>query len=198
MAEWRAFIEGMRVTTPSGANDTALRIQQLTIGQPPPLGRFWRRVAFETRLIDPRANAGAGAQAGAASLGQRAITRLRSSTVGRALVAGGTAQANAPGTGGGRGFGSIINARDVQTAFTDFIEYGVPARQTSSNAPQTTNLDLWHEDLDRVRQAIVHQNRYRTPLRTARRRVQGQISDIDTQWRQALTNMLLPPLSGIN
>jgi type VI protein secretion system component VasK len=197
MDEWRGFIQGMRVATPSGRNNTAQVIQELTVGQPPPLGRFWRRVAFETILIDPRANARSGARAGATSLGGRLTTRLRSSTAGRALVAGASAEASANGAAT-PGFGSIINARDVQTAFQDFIAYGVPPRSSSSTAVQNTNLDLWHEDLDRVEQAIRQGTSYRTPLRTARSRIQDQIRDIDQEWRQSLTNLLLPPLSGIN
>ncbi len=196
--EWKGFLQSLTVSERVGNAQALALLQDLTRGEPPPLARLFRAVAYNTRL---------GGLAGAlAKAGEGVVEKLRrnlgaSAETVTAAVRAGTEREERP-----------LSAADVERAFTGFLEFGVPPEQppappaAGGGAPPPARpnlpLDVYQEQLAFVRDALQTAMESADPgplvarVQSARTRVRALIDTQEIGWRPRLESLLWPPLEA--
>jgi type VI secretion system protein ImpL len=192
--EWRRFIDGMEIR-PAGGRDAALTLlQDLTRGEPPPMGRFFRVVSHNTRIAGAMGRAGEGV-----------VDRLRRSL-------GATPAGQALGAAAGRDDREerVVGPLEVEKAFASFTAFAVAPDQTAAAAaggqaappPKNLPIDIYQEQLTFVRDALqtAIEGGDAAPLlgrvQGARTRVRSLIDSQEVGFRPQLERILWPPIEA--
>ncbi|MBN8617130.1 MAG: hypothetical protein J0L92_41510, partial [Deltaproteobacteria bacterium] len=207
--EWLEFVRGVRVAAPNGEVQSLTTLQDLTRGEPPPLGRLLGQVHYNVHLTYPEPPAEEAQAEGVLSVlaeqaqrevvrrSQRAANALRVANALRGAMGAGGEQA----AGGGE---QILVAEDVATAFHGLTVFGVPSTAPAEGQQaQPTSLDVYQEQLDFVRDALqttLENPGNRDPLvahlQTARVRIRALIEEQEVGWRPRFEALLWPPIDG--
>jgi type VI secretion system protein ImpL len=192
--EWRRFIESIVV---QDQEITPLSLlQDLTQGEPPPFGRLFRAVGYNTHIVSGVAAAVEQAESGVID---RMRQRIGGSAAGRAAE-GVVAQA-------GERAERRLGPRDVERAFAGLAGFGYapePPPAAGGGAPPkvTLPIDLYQEQLAGVREALqmTQEGGESTSLAAtvsrARLQVEGLINRREVGWRPRLKTLLLPPIGS--
>jgi type VI secretion system protein ImpL len=194
--EWKRFLESVELEVPVGSAATLTLLQDLTRGEPPPYGRLFRSVGYNTRI--------AGALA---AVEEGVVAKLRRSL-------GATPAGKAAAAGGKRDDREekAIGPKDVEKAFAGFVSFGFgpdaaqAAVQAASGAPPPAQknlpLDVWQEQMVFVRDALqtAVESSDSGPLlgrvQAARTRVRALIDTQEVGWRPYLERLLWPPIQA--
>ena len=193
--EWQTFLESIGVEQVSGNTQALATLQDLTRGEPPPFGRLFRAVAYNTRL---------GGLAGTlAKVGGGMVEKLRRSLGGAGQGAEATARSGLDREE--RELGPL----DVDRTFAGFVQFGVPsdapAAPAGSGAPPAARnqpLDVYQEQLAFIRDALQTAIESSDPgplvarVQGARTRVRSLIDTQEIGWRPRLESLLWPPLEA--
>ncbi len=202
--EWQEFVRGIRVAAPNGEVQSLTTLQDLTRGEPPPLGRLLGQIDYNVHLLYPEPPPEEN-PALLETLSEEARRQLerRSATAARALRVADRVGA-ALGSGGASQPGErLLVAEDVATAFRGFTVFGVAPPPAQGATPQPTSLDVYQEQLEFVRDAL--QTTLENPgsrdalvsrLATARVRVRALIEEQEVGWRPRFEAILWPPIDG--
>ncbi len=189
--EWQRFLEG--VTVQRGAVPALSLLQDLTRGEPPPYGRLFRAVGYNTRI--------AGAAGALAKAGEGVLGRVR-----KALGAEEGAAESVASRLGERAE-RVVGPRDVEGAFAGFVEFGyapeAPLPAAGGAAPaRNLPLDVYQEQLAFVRDALQAATEggdtaaLMGRVAQARVRIQSLIDAQEIGWRPRLASLLWPPMEA--
>jgi type VI secretion system protein ImpL len=203
--EWQEFVRGIRVAAPNGEVQSLTTLQDLTRGEPPPLGRLIAQVHYNLQLTypEPPSEENPEMQGTILDVAREQIQRNRPQLA-RALRIADRLRA-AQGQGGAQGgpIEQILVAENVAEAFHGFTVFGVSAAVAEGQTPQPTALDVYQEQLEFVRDALqttLENPGDRDPLNarlaTARVRVRALIEEQEVGWRPRFEALLWPPIDG--
>jgi type VI secretion system protein ImpL len=192
--EWKTFLGTLRVEEPADHTRALVVLQDLTRGQPPPLERIMRSVAYNSQL---------GAEKKAKSDAEKAVEstgmldRLRDA-VQKSPAAALLAHKD-PCTGG-----SYFTDVDARRALEGFFTFGATLDEPQPGAPaQFTPVQVYQEQLAFVRDALqtyVDDPTSADPLlarlQTARTRVRSLIETQEVGYRPRFDALLWPPING--
>lgn len=189
--EWQTFVRGVSIPAPNGEFHSLTMLQDLTRGEPSPLGQLVRQVHYNLQLTYP------------APEGEETEGAVK-------LVAGKIADKTKIGRAAKRALDSrkakeadrrLLTAEDVAEAFEGFTAFAVPV--TESETPQPTSLDVYLEQLGFVRDALQSQldspgsrDQLNSRLAAARVRVRALIEQQAVGWRPRFEALLWPPIEG--
>lgn len=196
--QWKRFLGAVRVEEPAENVRAVTVLQDLTRGQPPPLERLMRTVAYNVDLTEkekkkdnPKAEEGESPQ----SVLERIRGRLKDSPVGSLLGGDGDPCAE----------GNFIRDADVRNALRGFYGFGAVDEGVGGGdgGGQLTSIQIYQEQLAYVRDAL--QTYMDDPtsaepllarLQGARTRVRGLIETQEVGWRPRFDALLWPAING--
>jgi type VI secretion system protein ImpL len=198
--EWREFIRGLRIRPPEGNTQALTELQDLTRGEPSALKRIFQQIAYNTDIRPPQEAESAAAGAAETGIVAAVERRLQTSQVGGAAL---RVARGAMTDAGGPAAPTGTTEHDVYQAMEGYFRFGVPPAAAEGEAPQSTALDVYLEQLLFVRDALQthledpsEPDALSTRLQTARTRTLGLISDQEVGWRPSFENILWPPIDG--
>lgn len=191
---WRAFLGALRVEEPSDHRRALVVLQDLTRGQPPPLERIARAVAYHAKLDGFKAEP----------------TEVAKQIASAGLLE--KANAQAPGTASA----SLLLERDpcqradyltnvsVRRALEGFFAFGATFEEPKAGAaPALSGAQVYQEQLAYLRDALQaylddpsSSEALLTRLAGARTRVRTLIETQEVGWRPRLDTLLWPPVHG--
>ncbi len=192
--EWKGFIGTVRVEEPANHGRAIIILQDLTRGQPPPLERMMRAVAYNSQLDEPKKEKSA-AEAAVENTG--VLARLRKRV--EASPVSGLLNKKDPCLGG-----EYLTDVDVRRALGGFFSFGASLEEPAAGAPaQLTSVQVYQEQLAFVRDALqtyVDDPSTSEPLlarlSAARTRVRSLIETQEIGWRPRFDALLWPPING--
>jgi len=192
VAEWRAFVGTLRVEEPNDSGRAVVVLQDLTRGQPPPLERVMRAVAYNARLSDGTDGA---VPHQVAELG--VLEKLQQRV--RDLPAAELLEARDPCVEDGH-----LTAQSVRRGLEGFFSFGGSGDEPQPGAaPPLTSAQMYQEQLIYLRDALqayqedpTHADTLLTHLANARTRVRGLIAAQEVGWRPRFDALLWPPVNG--
>ena len=201
--EWQEFVRGVRVAAPNGEVQSLTTLQDLTRGEPAPLGRLLRQVHYNLQLTYPEPPAAENPDNVGAVLDEVARQAARRAPHARRLIAGARGLADDTRAGAARDE-QLLYAEDVSEAFSGLTVFAVPASAPAEGQPpQPTALDVYQEQLEFVRDALQTQLENPGPrdplivrLQTARVRIRALIEEQEVGWRPRFEVLLWPPIDG--
>ncbi len=188
IAEWQAFVDGLRVEPASDLPEALSVLEEISRGQPSPLESVFETVARNVRL-DPPASApvltgAAPAQATAA--------------VNRALAA--LTRINAGSAGGAAG---AFTAADVRTPFEPLLRFALGGEAEGNGQPSASALVMYKEQLlylrNAVRERIEDRNRpddVREEMELRAGALMTLLEGRPSAVQSALADLLFPPIDG--
>jgi type VI secretion system protein ImpL len=192
IGEWQRFLDSISVRR--GQLPALSLLQDLTRGEPPPYGRLFRAVGYNTRL--------AGTVGAIAKAGEGLIQKVRT-----ALDPQG--QVGAVATRAVEREEETTGPLDVERAFAGFAEFGyapdalpLPPAAGGGATPRSLPLDVYQEQLSFVRDALQASSEGGDPgaligrVAAARTRIQSLIDGQEVGWRPRLASLLWPPLEA--
>lgn len=192
--EWQTFVRGVRVPAPVGEFHSITMLQDLTRGNPSPLGQFIRQVHYNLQLKYPEPEGEEGALQKVAGAAEGALGKTKLGKIVDKAVADRTA-AQADDS-------RLLVADDVAEAFEGFTAFAVPG-ETTGEEKQPTSLDVYAEQLEFVRDALQGQldnpgprDKLDARLTAARVRVRSLIEQQEVGWRPRFEALLWPPIEG--
>ncbi len=192
--EWKSFVGTLRVEEPESHGRAIVILQDLTRGQPPPLERMMRAVAYNAQLGEPKKeNSAAEAAVERTSVLDRLRQRVEASPV------SGLLHKKDPCLGG-----AYLTDVDVRRALLGFFGFGASLDEPQAGAPaQLTSVQVYQEQLAFVRDALqtyVDDPTASEPLlarlAAARTRVRSLIETQEIGWRPRFDALLWPPING--
>jgi type VI secretion system protein ImpL len=196
ITEWQTFLAAVEVSRPSAQAEVLAELEEFTRGKPPPLARMFQAVAYNSKLPNKSAAEGVGEDI-LAKIKQK-IDKKASKDVKDGMS---SLQKLAPGA---EETGEIqYSALHVQAAFDSLVKFGVPPKPATEDAPpESTQLDLYQEQLvfvrDALRQFVENPSENKalvTRLSTAKVSIQSLINgQEDPNIRPFLNKVLMPPL----
>lgn len=192
--EWQQFLRGVRVKTAQDETEALALLEDLTRGDPPPLGRLVAAVDHNVQLVDvePEAASREVPEGLLASLEQRVRGRAGDAAGDAVAALTDASQAPAPRLAGD----------SVRSAFEGLVQFGV-APPAEGGTPPPVGLDVYQEQLSFLRDALAAQrddpstgDQVMSRLQSARTRVQGLISAQPVGWRPFFDSLLWPPIDG--
>lgn len=192
--EWQRFIRSIRVTNAGDGTLALALLEDLTRGNPPPLGRLFVAIDENTRLPDFAPSAGEGVASGLlTTIEERVRARVTGEVANAALD---VALADAPPPT------APLTGESIRAAFSGLVQFGV-AEPASEGAPPPTGLDIYQEQLSFLRDALsLHRDdpssneQVMARLQATRTRVQSLISEQPVGWRPFFESLLWPPVDG--
>jgi type VI secretion system protein ImpL len=192
--EWKAFIGSVRVEEPLDNGRAVVVLQDLTRGQPPPLERLMRSVAYNAQLAEPKKEKGAVEKAAEAS---GILDRIREKVAD-------TPAANLLAKRDPCAGGEYLTDAQVREALAGFFSFGATLDEPVEGAPpQLTSVQIYQEQLSFVRdalQAYLDSPTAAEPLlarlAAARTRVRSLIETQEVGWRPRFDALLWPPING--
>jgi type VI secretion system protein ImpL len=201
MGEWKRFLDGVSVD-PAAAGGAMVALQELTRGEPPPLQRLFRGVAYHTRI--------GGFDGAASGVRQGVLDRLQKRMGAKGKVVAAAAQ-------GGPSADRELGPNGVERAFAGLVVFAVPPDALPgavANAvaggkggepqPVARNLpmDFYQEQLVFVRDALLTAREGGDPralterVAAARTRIRALIETAEIGWRPRLEALLWPPINA--
>ncbi|WP_224240865.1 type VI secretion system membrane subunit TssM [Hyalangium gracile] len=196
ITEWQTFLDSIEVMRPNGQAEVLAELEEFTRGKPPPLARLFQSIAYNGKLP----NKSAVEEAGEDILGKlkQKLEKKASKDQKDAMAIG------AKFVPGGEETGEIqYTALHVQAAFDSLVKFGVPPKPATEDAPpESTQLDLYQEQLvfvrDALRQFVENPSENKAlvaRLSTAKVSAQSLINgQEDPNIRPFLNRLLMPPL----
>jgi type VI secretion system protein ImpL len=194
--EWRRFLEAVQIDVPA-AGGALPAFQELTRGEPPPLPRLLRAVAYHARL---------GGVAGAAEkAGEGLLKKMLQRKLGAGANVASAALASDPAAR------RELGPADVERAMAGLVAFAMPPEPlpgavagtpTQPAAPRSMPVDLYQEQLAFIRDALQAARDGAPPgalverVAAARRRVRSLIETAEVGWRPRLEALLWPPLEA--
>jgi type VI secretion system protein ImpL len=189
--EWKRFVDA--VTVERGELRASALLQDLTQGEPPPFGRLFQGIGYNTRIAG-MAGMIASAKEGLIDKGLKALGSRGS--VAETVVAR-AAEREEPRFG----------PRDVERAFAGLVTFGYapdppPAAAGSPAPPQKLPLDVYQEQLGFVRDALRSAadggdaSALIGRVSQARTRIESLVESQDVGWRPRLQSWLWPPIEA--
>jgi type VI secretion system protein ImpL len=196
IAAWRELISSLEVERPESSAQALELLQWLTRGEPPPLLRLFKAVAFNVQLAsDAEKKARAAVEGAKDSMLGKAREMLGASAAEEARAAAAT-----PTKGP-----EALGPAEVESAFAGFVGFAVPAPPSDPSAkPPPTGLDLYQELLIGLRDAL--QRELDSPgdgaalasaLGSARTKVMALVGGQAIGWRPALDALVWPVLEAL-
>ncbi len=197
IAAWREFISGLRVDPPDSSAQALELLQWLTRGEPAPLLRLFKAVAYNVQLVgDVEKRARAMAEG------------AKDSVLGKAaqLFGGGADDAVKSTANSVLKVPETIGPAEVESAFVGFVGFAVPAAPADPNAkPPPTALDLYQEQVIALRDALQREvdspgdgSALASILSGARTKVMALVGGQEVGWRPVLNALLWPALDALS
>lgn len=197
LTEWKTFLASIRMPPPVASTEALAMLEDLTRGEPPPLGKLFRAVAFNVRLADDDHDE-ALSEAADGVLGK--LKKKVGGAPGKWVAAAATHALQEEDSAE-----TYLTARDVERAFAGLVQFGVPPRRKGADPakPDPVPLDVYQEQLVFLRDALRNDldnpedhGPLLTRLQTARVRIATLIDQQEIGWRPRLTALLTSPLEG--
>ena len=202
--EWRSFLGALRVEEPTDHGRALVVLQDLTRGQPPPLERIARAVAYHARLDELKpAPVEIAAQIASTGLLERAKARAQSLPIadvpGGALLGAGLLSERDPCQRA-----DYLTHASVRNALQGFFAFGATFDEPKAGqVPALTGAQVYQEQLAYLRDALQayvddpsSSDALLTRLAGARTRVRALIESQEVGWRPRLDTLLWPPVHG--
>lgn len=197
VAEWRDFLGTLRVEEPLDHERAGAVLQDLTRGQPPPLERVMRAVAFHAQLGEEKKQPSQAEQAAESAGVLDKLAELRKKA--EASPLGGLVAKRSPCRGG-----EYVTDASVRAVLSGFFAFGAALEEPQAGAPAPlTSVQIYQEQLSYVRDAL--QSYVDDPstsdallarLQAARPRVRSLIETQEIGWRPRFDALLWPPING--
>lgn len=198
--EWKRFLDETAVD-PTAAGGPMAALQELTRGEPPPLQRLLRGVAYHTRI------AGAAGAIGGARQGVLDRLQKRMGSGGAVVTAAAKEDPAAA---------RELGPQSVERAFAGLVAFAVPpdampgavakavagGKPDAPQAPRSLPMDYYQEQLVFVRDALLTAREGGDPralserVASARTRIRGLIELAEIGWRPRLEALLWPPINA--
>ncbi len=177
VTEWRQFLDLLTMEGPSDDTQALVILDDLTKGDPPPLGRLFQNVAANVRLTE------------------REIVDFKDA---KGSIERGIEKIKGAVTGGGASVCHEDGEKLVDAAFEKFVSFGAAPAALGGSAPKKKELplDSYQEQLQAVRDALRAHQDVAARIQTATTHVQTLIDGQEVTWRQRFKALLLPPLTG--
>ncbi|MDQ3037346.1 MAG: hypothetical protein M3Y87_33435, partial [Myxococcota bacterium] len=194
--EWQQFVRSVRMKTARDEPEALALLEDLTRGDPPPLGRLLLAVDTNIHLPDPTPTTATTVATNGllAALEERVRGRVGDDVA--------NAAADTLSDASGAPAAPQLTGDSVRTAFDGFVQFGV-APPVESGSPPPVGLDVYQEQLAFLRDALAtHRDDPSTGdqlmgrLQTARTRVQSLIAEQPVGWRPLFESLLWPPVDG--
>jgi type VI secretion system protein ImpL len=201
--EWKQFLETLDVAKPASSIEALAMLEDLTRGEPPPLARVFRAVAYNVRLGASQQESGGGDDGMLDKLKQKLGPKKKPFEKDLKL----------PGYKPGEDAGAeeeeetLYTERDVEAAFSGLLKFGAaPPRATGPDAPppESIPLDRYQEQLEFLRDAMraAQENPDATaPLmarvQTARVQIRSLIEGQEVGWRPRIEALVWPPIESV-
>ncbi len=203
--EWQQFIRSINTHRPEDNQQALILLQDLTRGQPPPLGRLIAEIHRNVDLAAGSEPAGSTKGEGEDEKEASVLDRLAGAVDGlkqRAKSLGGSPSAGA-GAAAAVDAPDLLKPKDVSDAFAGLTRFAVPPKTDSGQPPPPVDLDVYQEQLAFVRDALLRQKENSGEdgeltgiLQLARTRIQALIETQDIGWRPRFKALLWPPIEG--
>jgi type VI secretion system protein ImpL len=194
--EWQRFVRGVRVRTAGDDAEALAMLEDLTRGDPPPLGRLLRAIDENLQLADRSPDAAPESAA------EGIVATIERRVAGSPQLAGSARDAGNALAGAGARATETVPTDVVRQAFDGLVQFGVPP-PTAGGEPPPVALDVYQEQLEALREGLTA---YRDDpstteqlggvLQTARSRVQSLIAEQPIGWRPLFETLLWPPVDG--
>lgn len=203
--EWQRFLEKLVVQSPKDSTEALAMLEDLTRGEPPPLARLFRAVAYNVRLGEESGLLDAAKESGV-------FDKLKGKLGGgKGKPANQLAnfvddKVNGDESPDGE---EVFTEHSVRARFKALTDFGAPPVQKNKGAdappPESIPLDLYQEQLQFLRDAqrAAMESQDESPammarVQTARVRIQSLIQAQDPLWRPRVEALLWPPIEAIS
>jgi type VI secretion system protein ImpL len=189
LAEWKQFIESIRIEPPHGNDEAMAMLEELSRTRP--FLKIFAAVAVNTK-VSVDSEAAAGFKAGLKKSLGNSLTKL----VGAGIAdAGMKALSNDP---------AGAAAKELATSFSGLAKFGYAPPGADGQPPPPTPLVLYMEDLEKLRDAL--RNSIENPkemvaltslLSTVRVKVKSSVEQQEPGWRPTIERFVWPPISWL-
>ncbi|NRD51787.1 type VI secretion system membrane subunit TssM [Corallococcus exiguus] len=202
--EWKVFLDGLRVQQPGSSTEALAMLEDLTRGEPAPLARLFRSVAYNVRLSTDAEVGGDDDSTMLDSLKKKLGSKGKTLEKGVKFVGDRIGKDEEEAHEGAR----VYTERDVEAAFAGLLKFGAAAARSKdpeAPPPESIPLDLYQEQLQFLRDALraAQENPdeagpLMTRVQTARVRVRSLIEAQEVGWRPRVDALLWPPIEAIS
>ncbi|MBX3249714.1 MAG: type VI secretion system membrane subunit TssM [Myxococcales bacterium] len=186
---WRGFLRSVQVSQPAGEVETLTLLQDLSRGEPTPLGRLLTALKRETELKDPPPPEPTLLEGALDAAAERAAARAPAAAAAMRDRLRPTGQTEE----------GLLQLVDVARPFEALFAFGVGSEESGG----ATSLAVYQEQLAFVRDALqthrddpTHGAALLSRLQEARTRVRALIEEQPVGWRPRFEAWLWPPLEG--
>lgn len=185
--EWQQFVRSVRTRSARQEPEALTLLEDLTRGEPAPMGRLIAAIDHNTMLLDPAA----------VPADDPSSPDLLASLERRVR---GNAPADAGADDASAGPASVLASPEVRSAFAGLVQFAVADAESGSPA---VGLDVYQEQLEFLRDALTtHRDdpasgaQLLTRLQAARTRVRSLIAEQPVGWRPLFETLLWPPIDA--
>jgi type VI secretion system protein ImpL len=191
IAEWKQFIESLRVELPKGNDEAMAMLEELTRVRP--FTKLFATIALNTKLSADSEGVG-GLKAGVKKgLGAR-LGKL-GGAIGGLADAGVQALNRDP---------AATAAKELENAFKGLVKFGFSPPPAEGQPPVPTPLLLYMEDLEKLRDALRNaienpreSAQLMTSLSSVRVKVKSSVDQQEPGWRPTIERFVWPPISWL-
>lgn len=195
--EWRTFVGTLRMEEPLDHERAIAVLQDLTRGQPPPLERVMRAVAYNAQLAEQKKAPSEVEKAAESSGVLGKLEELRKKAEESPL--GSLIGKKNPCLGG-----EYVTDNNVRNTLSGFFSFGASLEEPQAGAPAPlTSVQIYQEQLTYVRDALQAfvddastSDALLARLSAARTRVRSLIETQEIGWRPRFDALLWPPING--
>ncbi|HZA49508.1 MAG TPA: type VI secretion system membrane subunit TssM, partial [Myxococcaceae bacterium] len=198
--EWKKFLADVTIAEPKTNAESLAMLEELTRGEPAPLGRVFRSLGINVQLI-PGGGKGGFVDA-VKKQGRKTVDRMFKGKAG-AL----TDSAEESFRARARSDDVVLEEADLEEAFAGLLRFVVPPERPDSPdapPPESTALDAYHAELQSLRNALraAMSNREEGPalearINIARSQTESSIASQDVLAAPTLRALLLPPIIAV-
>lgn len=202
--EWQRFVRSVRVARADDETEALALLEDLTRGDPPPIGRLLRAIDRNARLPDAPPSAARGGEVASgllAALEEGVRARTGNGTAAE-VAERALSDASGAGSASEASGAERLASDEVRSAFEGLVQFAV-APPLEGGTPPPVGLDVYEEQLSFLRDALAtHRDDPSTGdqlvgrLQTARTRVQSLIAEQPVGWRPIFEQLLWPPVDG--
>jgi type VI secretion system protein ImpL len=197
VADWRDFIGTLRMEEPLDHARAGAVLQDLTRGQPPPLERVMRAIAFHSQLGEDKKKPSEAEKVAESTGMLDKLAELRKKA--EASPLGGLIAKKNPCLGA-----EYVTEASVRTVLSGFFSFGASLEEPQAGAPAPlTSVQIYQEQLTYVRDALqsyvddpTTSDALLARLQAARTRVRSLIETQEIGWRPRFDALLWPPING--
>ncbi|MCP3098211.1 type VI secretion system membrane subunit TssM [Myxococcus sp. K15C18031901] len=201
--EWQEFIGTLSTREPNDVTDALAMLEDLTRGEPPPLGKLFRAVAYNVRLGGDPAEGKSDDEGMLDKLKQKLGPKGKAIDSAVRFANGKLSKDAEPSEEEGD-----FTAEDVEPSFAGLLKFGAAppqAKGPDAPPPESIPLDIYQEQLkflrDEQRTAMDDPSQagaMMTRVQTARVIIQSLIQAQEVGWRPPIHSLLWPPIEKIS